>query len=92
MARRLRGGTLLETGTTGVTRSGSMDGLVRLWSMTALEAARRSEQARTKPAQAQPQLPATLGKAGAWARWMPRRAATTEPAPMGLTSPGGAGA
>lgn len=69
-----------------------MDGLVRLWSMTALDAARRSEQARIKPAQNQPELPATLGKAGAWARWMSRRETDGEPAVVGLRSPDGASA
>jgi hypothetical protein len=55
-----------------------MDGLVRLWSMTALDAARKSEQARSKPAQPQLQLPEILGKAGAsaWSRWMARRQST----------------
>jgi hypothetical protein len=51
-----------------------MDGLVRLWTMTALDAARHSEQARSQHHQAQePSLPATLGKAGAWSRWMSNR-------------------
>jgi hypothetical protein len=55
-----------------------MDGLIRLWSMTALEAARRSEQARIEPTRARPQLPEALGKAGAsaWSRWMTRRQST----------------
>ena len=46
--------------------------------MTALDAARKSEQARSKPAQPQMQLPETLGKAGAsaWSRWMARRQST----------------
>jgi hypothetical protein len=67
-----------------------MDGLVRLWSLTALEAARRSEQARIKPTQAQPTLPATLGKAGAWARWMARRDGARTAGTVTVTSPDGA--
>jgi hypothetical protein len=63
-----------------------MDGLVRLWSMTALEAARRSEQTRSNQAVAQ--LPASLGKAGAsaWSRWMARRETTGDA--VRLTNPG----
>ena len=67
-----------------------MDGLVRLWSMTALEAARQSGQTRIKPAQPRQALPARLGKAGAWALWMARRDADVAPAAVGLTSPDGA--
>ena len=51
-----------------------MDGLVRLWTMTALDAARRSERARSQHQQAkEPSLPATLVKAGAWSHWMSNR-------------------
>jgi hypothetical protein len=67
-----------------------MDGLVRLWSMTALEAARRSEQTRVKPTQTETSLPAVLGKAGAWSRWMARREADANPAPIALSSADGA--
>jgi hypothetical protein len=65
-----------------------MDGLVRLWSMTALEAARRSEQTRIKPMQPQTSLPAALGKAGAWSRWMARRDAEANPAAVDLSTDG----
>ena len=67
-----------------------MDGLVRLWSMTALEAARRSEQTRTKPTRTETSLPAVLGKAGAWSRWMTRREAEGHPVSIGLNSADGA--
>jgi hypothetical protein len=67
-----------------------MDGLVRLWSMTALEVARSSGQTRTRPAPGETDLPARLGKAGAWARWMARRDPEAESTPSGLASPDGA--
>jgi hypothetical protein len=58
-----------------------MDALVRQWTMTALEAARRSERARTEKTpnetKAQAELPVSLGRAGAsvWSRWIAQREA-----------------
>ena len=66
-----------------------MDGLVRLWSMTALEAARASDRERIKPVQ-EPDLPARLGKAGAWARWMAQRDLEGEPTTVALPYADGA--
>lgn len=58
--------------------------------MTALETARRSGQAKPhrRGGEAQPELPATLGKAGAWARWMARRESDTTPTAPALTPAG----
>jgi hypothetical protein len=67
-----------------------MEGLIRLWTMTALEAARRSEQSQVRPTQVQPSLPATLGKAGAWSRWMARRDEGAAEMPTGPSQPDGA--
>jgi hypothetical protein len=58
--------------------------------MTALEAARRSEQSRIRPTQVETSLPAALGKAGAWSRWMASREAGSESAPVGFGQPDGA--